>query len=111
MLAPLDRLLVALSDPARRKRTLFAILTVYVVLWTAYALLAKATQNVDLDMAELAAWAREPALGYSKHPPLAAWVVWAWFAIFPVAEWSYYLLGITCAALALWTAWFLFGGF
>ena len=37
--------------------------------------------------------------------PLAAAIVWAWFRIFPVAEWSYYLLAMLMPALALWFAW------
>ncbi len=109
--SPVDRLLLALCDPGRRNRTVVGVLVAYVVLWTLCGVLLKASQNVHLDMAELAAWAREPAFGYSKHPPLAAWLVSLWFSIFPVADWSYYLLGITYAALALWIAWVLFDRF
>ena len=57
-------------------------------------------------MTELIAWSRDLALGYFKHPPLAAWlIVRLWFGVFPVTEWSYYLLAMLMPALALWIAW------
>src|SRR5947209_6762629 len=56
-------------------------------------------------MGEAVAGSREPAWGYTKHPPLSAWVVKAWFAIFPLADWAYYLLAMTLAGVALWIAW------
>src|SRR5260370_10505873 len=58
-------------------------------------------------MGEAVAWSREPAFGYSKHPPLSAWVVRAWFTIFPLADWAYYLLAMMLAGLAWWIAWIL----
>ncbi|MDO8878126.1 MAG: glycosyltransferase family 39 protein, partial [Pseudolabrys sp.] len=39
------------------------------------------------------------------HPPLAAAIASAWFTIFPVAEWSYYLLAMMMPAVALWIVW------
>jgi 4-amino-4-deoxy-L-arabinose transferase-like glycosyltransferase len=76
-----------------------------VAIWTLYGAFAKASQDIHFDMAELAAWSRGPAFGYSKHPPLAAWLVRAWFMLFPAADWAYYLLAITTVAVALWIAW------
>ena len=108
---PLDRLVDALTDPARRERTVVGVLAAYVVLWTLYGMLAKASQDVNYDMAMVVAWSREPALGYANHPPLAAWLVGAWFALLPVADWAYYLLALAFAATALWAAWLLFARF
>ena len=82
-------------------------LGVYVLLWTAYATIAKGSQGFHFDMVEVIAWSRDLSHGYLKHPPLAAAVAWAWFAIFPVAEWSYYLLAMTMPALTLWIVWHL----
>jgi hypothetical protein len=101
----IGRLRDALIDPARRERSILAVLAVYTLLWTLYGVLAKGSQDVHPDMAELVGWARHPALGYAKHPPLAAWVVHGWFAVFPVADWSYYLLGALTASVALWIIW------
>ena len=100
-----ERLTAALADPARRERWVVVVLIVYVVLWTIYAVIAKGSQDVHYDMAEQYALGQELAFGHAKHPPLVPAVVAAWFAIFPVADWAYYLLAVTTAALALWIAW------
>src|SRR5476649_39039 len=105
LLRPVDYLVAALSDPARRARAVLGVLVGYVAIWTLYGAFAKASQDIHFDMAELSAWSRELAFGYSKHPPLAAWLVRVWFAVFPPADWAYYLLAITTAAVALWVAW------
>ena len=95
----------ALIDPARREGAVFVSLALYVLLWTAYGTIAKSSQGLHPDMTEVIAWSRDLSLGYFKHPPLAAWVVWLWFAVFPVAEWSYYLLAMLMPAIALWIVW------
>ena len=101
----------ALADPARANRTLLLTLVVYVLVWTVYGTIAKGTQGFHFDMVEVIAWSRDLSHGYLKHPPLAAAVVWAWFGVFPVAEWSYYLLAMTMPALALWIMWHLSAGY
>ena len=109
--APAERLLAALIDPARRERTAVVALVAYAAVWTLYAVLAKAGQDLHTDMTEMLAWSRELALGYPKHPPLAAWLVAAWFAVLPVAEWSFYLLAVSVAGASLWIVWKLFGDY
>jgi hypothetical protein len=105
------RLVAALVDPRRRERAIVGVLLAYVGTWAVYALLAKASQDMHYDLGELVGWAREPALGYAKHPPLAAFLVKAWIAVFPLADWSLYLLGVLSAAVALWVAWRLAAAF
>jgi 4-amino-4-deoxy-L-arabinose transferase-like glycosyltransferase len=100
-----DRLLDALNNPARRERNVAVILLVYVALWTLYAAVAKGSQDIHADMSEQFVLARNLALGYPKHPPLTMLIVRLWFALFPAADWAYYLLAMTNAALALWIAW------
>jgi 4-amino-4-deoxy-L-arabinose transferase-like glycosyltransferase len=95
----------ALINPARRERTVLIALGVYVVLWTIYGTIAKGSQGLHYDMTEVVAWSRDLSLGYLKHPPLAGWIVWLWFTVFPFAEWSYYLLAMVMPAIALWFAW------
>src|SRR6266571_2322212 len=107
VLGPLDRLAAALVDPSRRERTAVRLLIGYVAVWTLYGVLAKGSQDVHFDMGEAVAWSREPAFGYSKHPPLSAWVVRAWFTVFPLADWAYYLLAMVLAGLALCISWIL----
>jgi len=101
----LTRLSAALTDPARRERSVPIALAVYAVLWTLYGTIAKASQGLHYDMAEQIAWARDLAWGFDKHPPLAAALVWLWFKVVPVAEWSFYLLAMLMPALALWIVW------
>jgi hypothetical protein len=94
-----------LTDPARADRAVLASLVAYAVLWATYATIAKSSQGLHYDMAEVIAWSRDLQFGYLKHPPLAAGIVWLWFSLFPVAEWSYYLLAMAMPAVALWFAW------
>jgi 4-amino-4-deoxy-L-arabinose transferase-like glycosyltransferase len=101
----LGRLVDALADPRRSHRTAAALLVVYGLLWWAYALVAKSTQDIHFDMGEAFAWSTELAYGYPKHPPFTAWVAAAWFAIFPRADWAYYLLSASNITVALWFAW------
>ena len=105
VLAPIDRLVSALLDPARRERTAIIVLVSYAVLWTIYGAIAKSSHHLHFDMGEVVAWSREPSWGYPKHPPFSAWVAQAWFSVVPFADWSYYLLAMSSAALGLWIAW------
>jgi hypothetical protein len=102
--AALDRLIAALTGP-RRERAALAVLAAYCGLWALYGALAKGSQDVHFDMGEMVAWSRETFLGTPKHPPLGAWLVRAWFSVFPLADWSYYLLAMVLATAALWLAW------
>ncbi len=101
----IERLLDALTDPARRERTAAAVLLCYVALWTLYGAIAKGSQDIHNDMSEQFVLAQELAWGYPKHPPLAMVVVRAWFAVFPTADWAYYLLAMATVGLALWITW------
>jgi 4-amino-4-deoxy-L-arabinose transferase-like glycosyltransferase len=108
-LTPFERFAEVLVDPHRRDRAVLLALLCYVALWTAYAVLAKGGQDLHFDMGELIAWSREPAFGYAKHPPFAAWLVKAWFSIFPLTDWTYYLLAVVNATVGLWIAWIVSG--
>jgi 4-amino-4-deoxy-L-arabinose transferase-like glycosyltransferase len=99
------RLHGALTDPARRERSVVLLLVAYAVAWTAYGTIAKSSQGLHFDMVEVIAWSRDLAFGYLKHPPLAAWLVRGWFSVFPLTEASYYLLAMLMPALALWIVW------
>ena len=101
----IERLVDALTDPARRERTVAVVLLGYVALWTLYAAIAKGSQDIHIDMSEQFVFAQELALGYAKHPPLAMAVVRAWFSVFPTTDWAYYLLAMANIGLALWIAW------
>ena len=100
-----ERFLNALTDPVRRERAVLVALLGYVALWTVYAVLAKGGQDIHADMSEQYVLSRELAWGYPKHPPLAIAIVGAWFAVFPTADWAYYLLANVTVGLTLWIVW------
>src|SRR5260370_23082674 len=102
--AALGRLLDALSDPKGRGRTVVVVLAGYWAVWTLYAVVAKASQDFHFDMGEMVAWSREITFGTPKHPPLPAWLVGAWFSIFPLATWAYDLFAVGIATVSLWVA-------
>ncbi len=106
-----DRLIVALTDPKRRERSVVLVLAAYLLVWTLYGVVVKGNQDLHPDMGELIAWSRDLALGFPKHPPFAAIVVRAWFALFPIADWAYYLLAMSTATVALWIAWELYADY
>jgi Dolichyl-phosphate-mannose-protein mannosyltransferase len=99
--AAVARLLDALSDPERRVRTVVIVLAAYWAVWTVYAVVAKASQDFHFDMGEMVAWSREVTFGTPKHPPLPAWLVAAWFGIFPLTTWAYDLLAVGMAVISL----------
>lgn len=104
-----DRPIEALCDPARRRRTMALVAIGYALAWWVYAIVAKSSQDMNADMAEMVVWAHEPALGYSKHPPFLAWVLALWFAVFPHADWAYWLLSAVTLGAGLGIAFALAG--
>jgi 4-amino-4-deoxy-L-arabinose transferase-like glycosyltransferase len=98
------RVIDGLADSARRRRAALAFVLGYGALWFAYAVVAKSSQDLNADMAEMVVWTREMALGYPKHPPLLAWVLWLWFKIFPLADWAYLLLAVVTASAGIFLA-------
>jgi 4-amino-4-deoxy-L-arabinose transferase-like glycosyltransferase len=104
-----ERLFDALADPTRCERTMLVVLSGYLAIWSLYATIAKSSQDIHTDMGEVVAWSREVGLGTPKHPPLGAWLVRAWFTVFPREDWAYYLFAILLATMALWIAWLVAG--
>jgi len=100
-----ERLFDALVDPARRERTMLLVLACYFIVWSLYAVVAKSSQDIHTDMGEFVAWSREAGLGTPKHPPLGAWLLRAWFGVFPREDWAYYCFAILLPTLALWITW------
>jgi Dolichyl-phosphate-mannose-protein mannosyltransferase len=108
-LTPADRLTEALSDPARRQRTMALLAMTYALVWTLYAVVSKSSHDLHPDMAETVVLMREWALGYPKHPPFLIWLVASWFTVFPLIDWAYYLLAGASLGLALYLSFLLAG--
>src|SRR3954462_2314536 len=79
----------------------------HAALWTLVLCNLKAAQDVHMDVAEAFAWGQKFQLGYGKHPPLAGWIAGLWFMLFPVADWSTYLLAMTTLGFGLVICWFI----
>jgi 4-amino-4-deoxy-L-arabinose transferase-like glycosyltransferase len=109
LLTPFGRLADALCDPARRDKTTLGLILFYVAAWTLYGVLAKGSQGIHFDMAELADLSQHTVFGNAKNPPFAMWLTAAWFTVFPRADWAFYLLAMSGVGVALWAAWRLFG--
>src|SRR4051794_16088800 len=75
------------------------------MLWTLVLANLKAAQDVHMDVAEAFAWGQKFQFGYGKHPPLAGWVAGLWFKLFPVADWSTYLLAMATLGCGLVICW------
>ena len=100
----IDRWLDALCDPQRRDRAAAQFLVLYAALWAVYWLISRSTRDMNADMAEMVIWTRELALGYPKHPPFPAGVLWLWFSVFPVTDWAYTLLAVLTVSLGIYFA-------
>jgi 4-amino-4-deoxy-L-arabinose transferase-like glycosyltransferase len=76
----------------------------FLVLWTLFQLVSRATVDVHSDVGDVWMSALDFGIGH-KHPPLTAWLFAAWFAVFPRTDWAVYLLTVTVVATALAVTW------
>ncbi len=75
----------------------------HLIIWT----LAPSISNLNLplDTIEALAWGSNLSWGYSKHPPMSAFVVEVVYNFFGNQDWAYYLLSqifVTTAFLYVW---------
>lgn len=101
----LDRLAAAIADPTGRERVVVVLLIAYAVLWTIYGVIAKGSQDLHFDTVEMYAWSRDVSWGTPKHPPAGAWLVGAWFSLFPRSDAAFYLFAMAMASVALYFGW------
>lgn len=99
--AAIERGIAAWYDAAHDGRATWILLGLFVIAWTGFHVLAYASFDLHPDLVEIFAWSRHPAVGYSKHPPLGSLMAAAWFFVFPVADWSFYLFTMVNAAIGL----------
>ena len=94
-----------LVDARRGNSVMALLLSCYAIVWALIQTIAKSSQDIHPDMAEMAAWSRTLELGTPKHPPMGSWLLHFWFDVFPKADWSFYLFAAILAAFALWVSW------
>src|ERR1700754_3257970 len=93
------------SDPKAGLWLVIGFATAHALLWTLVLANLKTAQDVHMDVAEAFAWGQKFQFGYGKHPPLAGWIAGLWFKLFPVADWSTYLLAMATLGCALVICW------
>ena len=82
-------------------RPLWIFAAVYALAWT--LLPAWLGNSFALDVVESLSWGKEWEWGYYKHPPLAPWVLNAFYLA--LGKFGPYLLSQLCIGLTLWAVW------
>jgi len=91
------------TDAKFYTRLFWSWLVLRTLVWTTITYLT--AWNPPLDVAEMLSWGRDWSLGYSKHPPLPAWI--AEFAAFLSGGsiWGVYLASYAVVGVCFWAAW------
>ncbi len=84
--------------------TLFYIfLLSHLIIWTVAPSISNI--NLPLDTIEALAWGSDLSWGYSKHPPVSAFLVELVYNFFGNQDWAYYLLSQICLIVAFIYVW------
>jgi 4-amino-4-deoxy-L-arabinose transferase-like glycosyltransferase len=75
----------------------------FAAIWMVFLQIAYLSGDLHADALETWSVGRNFVWGSAKHPPLMGWVAHLWTQVFPLANWSFQLLAMTNAALALWS--------
>jgi 4-amino-4-deoxy-L-arabinose transferase-like glycosyltransferase len=79
-----------------------ALIVGFVAIWMLFLTIAYLSGDLHPDVLETWSVGRSFAWGNAKHPPLTGWVAHAWTGVFPLTDWSFRLLAMANAAVALW---------
>jgi 4-amino-4-deoxy-L-arabinose transferase-like glycosyltransferase len=79
-----------------------ALIVGFAATWMLFLTIAYLSGDLHPDVLETWSVGRGFAWGNAKHPPLMGWVAHAWTLVFPLTDWSFQLLAMTNAAVALW---------
>jgi 4-amino-4-deoxy-L-arabinose transferase-like glycosyltransferase len=104
------------ASPARWRRPFLAwldgiehgwaiplLIIAFAAAWTLFFFIAYLSGDLHQDALETWSLGRSFSWGGDKHPPLMGWVAHLWTQFFPLTGWSFQLLAMTNAALALWS--------
>ncbi|MBC7582772.1 MAG: glycosyltransferase family 39 protein [Tardiphaga sp.] len=78
------------------------LIVAFAAAWLVFLTIAYLSGDLHADALETWTIGREFAWGNAKHPPLMGWAAWGWTLVFPLNDWSFQLLSMTNAAVALW---------
>jgi 4-amino-4-deoxy-L-arabinose transferase-like glycosyltransferase len=79
-----------------------ALIVAFAAVWLLFLNIAYLSGDLHSDALETWSVGREFAWGNAKHPPLMGWAAYGWTRVFPLTDWSFQLLAMTNAAVALW---------
>lgn len=79
-----------------------ALIATFAAVWLLFLSIAYLSGDLHADALETWSIGREFAWGNAKHPPLMGWAAYGWTLVFPMTDWSFQLLSMTNAAVALW---------
>ena len=79
-----------MTQPNKEKKFFYLLCLYHLIIWTIIPYLSN--KNLPLDVIEALAWGQNFDLGYTKHPPLSAWIPGILFKFFGNKDWVYYLL-------------------
>ncbi len=77
------------------------LIAAFAAAWWLFLIIAYQSGDLHADALETWSLGRDFAWGNPKHPPLMGWVAWLWTRVFPLTDWSFQLLSMTNAAVAL----------
>ena len=81
----------------KSNKILRSFLFAHIIIWTLIPTFSNI--NLPLDTIEHLAWASDLKFGYSKHPPVSAWILEIFYQIFGNQDWAYYFLSQLFVAL------------
>lgn len=76
----------------------------FCAIWLVFLIIAYQSGALHADALETWTLGRHFAWGNAKHPPLMGWVAYLWTLVFPLTDWSFQLLAMVNAGVALWAA-------
>lgn len=94
---------LAPAQPNTYQHYIVLYLLLMVLLWT--VLMAISHKAPDLDGMEELVWSSSFELGYLKHPPFPAWVMYGLSSVFGRPIWLTFAAGMTASVLGLWFIW------
>jgi len=94
--------LFALLDGIEKGWGIPALIVGFAATWMLFLTIAYLGADLHPDVLEAWSVVRSFAWGNAKHPPLMGWAAHAWTLVFPLTDWSFQLLAMTNAAVALW---------
>jgi len=88
---------------SKEKKIFFFLCFYHLILWTLICSISN--KNLPLDVIEALAWGRDFEWGYTKHPPLSAWIPGLLFKLFGNIDWIYYFLSQLFVVISLIFIW------